>query len=173
MHELFVAFLSNATLETFRAIRDPIVNHANYDGYSQDLRDMENAYAQKRFADVKSIFGSAQPNLLLSPGAHLLLSLALKEEGNAKGSDLERFICYRCVEGIQLTGDGTQARPYLVLRTSDEYDVLSALGKRLASQHLVHDEHGKSFDQMVCEDGTQLWFDITEMMNAMTRRLQG
>src|SRR3954451_13572853 len=127
MQEIFVAFLSNPTLDTFRAVREIVVKAANYDGYSHDFRKMEEAYQQKRFADVKSAFAQAQPNLLLSPGAHLLLSMTLKEEGNAKGSEMERFICFRCVEGIKLTGDGTQGKPYLVLRTSDEYDMLSTL----------------------------------------------
>jgi hypothetical protein len=173
VQELFVAFLTDPTPESFRAIRTAVVTHANYDGYSQDLREMDTAYQEKRYADMKGVFGRVQPNLLLSPGAHLLLSLALKEEGNAQGSDLERFICFRCVNGIQSTGDGTQAHPYLVLRTSDEYDVLSALGKQLAGQHLVHGDGGTSYDWMVCEDGTELWFDITEMMSAMAHRLQG
>ena len=114
----------------------------------------------------------AQPNLLLSPLAHLLLSAALKEEGNEKAADLERFICFRCVDGIGLTGDGTRARPYLVLRTSDEYDMLNAQGKQFASQHLVH-EGGKSYDRMVCADDSELWFDVTDMMAAMARRLNG
>lgn len=172
MQELFVAFLQNPTLESFRAIRDMVVNHPNYDGYSQDLHDMENALEQKRFADVKNAFAQAQPNLLLSPGAHLLLSLALREEGNTQNSELERFICFRCIEGIQSTGDGTQERPYLVLRTSDEYDVLSVLGKQFVSQALVNGENGKSFDKMTCADGSELWYEITEMMDAMARRLQ-
>ena len=171
MQETFVAFLSNLTPDTFQAVRTLVVNHPKYDGYSQDLRQMEDAYQQKRYADVKNTFAQAQPNLLLSPGAHLLLSLTLKDEGNAKGSEMERFICFRCVEGIKLTGDGTQEKPYLVLRTSDEYDMLNALGKQFASQHLIHGEHGKSYDKMLCADGSEVWFDITEMMAAMARRL--
>lgn len=170
MQETFVAFLSNPTLDTFRAVRDIVVNNPNYDGYTRDLQAMEDALDQKRFGDVKDAFARAQPNLLLSPAAHLLLSLTLKEEGNGKGSEMERFICFRCIEGMKLTGDGSQAKPFLVLRTSDEYDMLSALMKRLASQHLVHDG-GKSFDRLVCEDGTEVWFDITEMMGAMARRM--
>jgi hypothetical protein len=172
MQELFVAFLSNPTPESFRALRDVVVTSPNYDGYSQDLRDMERALDEKRFTDVKNVFAQAQPNLLLSPSAHLLLSQALKEEGNEKASDLERFICFRCVDGITNTGDGTRARPYLVLRTSDEYDVLNAQGKRFASQHLVH-EGSKSYDRMVCADDSEVWFDITDMMAAMARRLNG
>src|SRR3954467_10725488 len=136
MQELFVAFLSNPTPESYRAIRDAVAKHPKYDGYSHDLRDMEKALDEKRFADVKNVFAQAQPNLLLSPSAHLLLSLVLKEEGNAKGSEMERFICFRCMDGIKLTGDGTQEKPYLVLRTSDEYDMLSTLDKQFGSQAL-------------------------------------
>lgn len=170
MQENFVAFLTTPTAEKFRAIRDAIAKHPSYDGYSNDLRDMEDAFQQKRFADVKTAFAQAQPNLLLSPAAHLLLSMSLKEEGNEKGSEMERFICFRCVEGIQTTGDGTQEKPYLVLRTSDEYDVLSALGKQLQSQALVHDQ-GKSYDKLTCADGSELWFDITDMLGKMAARM--
>jgi hypothetical protein len=173
MQELFVAFLTTPSIDTFRAIRDQIVKHPRYDGYSQDLHTMETAYQEKRFADVKNAFAQAQPNLLLSPAAHLLLSLVLRDEDNAKGSEMERFICFRCVDGIQLTGDGTQDRPYLVLRTSDEYDLLSALGKEFASQHLVHGDTGRSCDRMECADGSEVWFDITQMMNALSRKHSG
>lgn len=171
MQELFVAFLSNPTAESFRAVRDLVVNHPAYDGYSNDLRAMEEAFDKKLYADVKGAFARAQPNLLLSPGAHLLLSMTLKAEGNEKSSELERFICFRCVEGVRLTGEGTREKPYAVLRTSDEYDMISALGKKVASQHLVNDDGGKTYDRLVCEDGAELWFDISEMMAAMARRM--
>jgi hypothetical protein len=170
MQELFVAFLQNPSAESFRAIRAAVVNHPRYDGYSRDLNEMEDAHHQKRYADVKAAFGAAQPNLLLSPAAHLLLSMSLRAEGDDQNADLERFICFRCIEGIRATGDGTRDRPWLVLRTSDEYDVLSALGKQLSSQHLVH-ENERSFDKMACADGSELWFDITDMFAAMARRM--
>jgi hypothetical protein len=170
MQETFVAFLTTPTLDTFGAIRNLVVKAANYDGYSEDLRKMEDAYQQKRFADVKTAFAEAQPNLLLSPAAHLLLSMTLREEGNEKASEMERFICFRCVDGIKLTGDGTQEKPFLVLRTSDEYDMLSTLDKQFASQHLIHAD-GRSFDKISCADGSEFWFDITEMMAAMADRL--
>jgi hypothetical protein len=172
MHDQFVAFLTNPTRDSFLAIRALVAAHPNYDGYSDDFRAMEDALDRNDPAGVKDAFGRAQPNLLLSPGAHLLLSVALRSEGNEQAADVERLICFRCVEGVQLTGAGTAESPYLVLRTSDEYDLLSALDKRLASQHLVHD-NGKSFDRLVCDDGSELWFDITEMMAAAARRLSG
>src|SRR5262249_3037929 len=136
MQELFLAFLKAPTADTFRAVRDAVATHEKYDGYSRDLDNMRTAHAQKRYAEVRAAFVAAQPNLLLSPEAHFLLSLTAKALGDTAGSDTEKFVCFRCIDGILSTGTGTQEKPYLVLRTSDEYDVLSALGKQLQSQHL-------------------------------------
>lgn len=173
MRELFFAFLDNPTPETFQTIRDEVLRHENYDGYSRDLDEMDQAITDKRFAEVGPLFGAAQPNLLLSPGAHLLLAVAARELGNAEVADAERFICFRCLDGIIHSGDGTQAKPYRVLRTSDEYDVLAALGKQMQTQYLVHGEDGRSYDRMVCADGSELWFDITDQFAAMSRRVEG
>lgn len=173
MRELFFAFLENPTPENFGAVRSEVVNDPKYDGYSRDLDQMDRAINEKRFTDVGPLFAAAQPNLLLSPGAHLLLSVAAREQGNAKVADAERFICFRCLDGITGSGDGTQQKPYLVLRTSDEYDVLAALGKQLQTQHLVHSEDGRSCDRMVCADGSELWFDITAPFGTLSRRQEG
>lgn len=172
MNELFVAFVQNQTPETFGALRAHIVAQPNYDGYSRDLDDMDDAFQQKRYEDVRSKFGSTMPNLLLSPAAHMLVSMSLREDGHSEAAEMERFICFRCMEALQASGDGTKERPYLVLRTTDEYDLMGALGKELASQHLVHDGP-RQYDRMVCTDGSELWFDITEMMDAAAKRLQG
>jgi hypothetical protein len=171
MRELFLAFLKEPTAENFRTVRDLVVNAPNYDGYGGGLDQMRDAYNQKRFDDLRTAFGEAQPNLLLSPEAHFLLSLAARELGDAEGAEFEKFVCFRCIDGIRTTGEGTQEKPYLVLRTSDEYDVLNALGKQLQSQALVHGENGRSYDKMTLADGSEVWFDITDLFGAMARRL--
>src|SRR5262249_9427716 len=130
MQELFFAFIKSPTAETFRAVRDAVVGNEKYDGDSRDLDKMRTAYDQKRYPDVRAAFVAAQPNLLLSPEAHFLLSLSSKAEGDSDGSEMEKYVCFRCIDGILATGTGTQEKPYLVLRTSDEYDVMGALGKQ-------------------------------------------
>jgi hypothetical protein len=172
VQELFLAFLRTPTADTFRVVRDEVVRNPKYDGYSRDLDRMRAAYDQNRFAEVRTAFAEAQPNLLLSPESHFLLSLAARELGDAQGAEAEKFICFRCVDGILASGKGTREEPYPVLRTSDEYDVLRVQDKQLQSQHLVH-ENGRSFDRMVCTDGSEVWFDITDLFAAMARRLQG
>jgi hypothetical protein len=56
------------------------------------------------------------------------------------------------------SGDGTRARPWTVLRVSDEYDVLRSLGRRPASQELVG-QAGRELDRIECVDGSEAWFD--------------
>lgn len=170
MRERFFAFVEEPTADAFRAVRADVVAHEKYDGYSRDLDAMDEAVQQKRFADVGRLFGDAQPNLLLSPRAHMLLSLALRELGHTEAADIERFIFFRCIDGILTTGDGSRDRPYLVLRLSDEYDVLMALDKRLQSQGLTHGDDDHSYDVLHCEDGSEVWFDITDPFSAMSRQ---
>jgi hypothetical protein len=166
----FTAFLQDPTVESFLRVRSAILDHPKYDGYSDDLATMEKAFDTGFFASVRETFSESMPNLLLSPGAHMVLSLAARELGAENDYAIERMICFRCIDGIKCTGDGTRDRPYLVLRPSDEYDFLNAHGKLSHRQALIHDEVGQSFDHLECEDGTDYWFDVTEMFAALNRR---
>jgi hypothetical protein len=75
-----------------------------------------------------------------------------------------------CTEGILGTGDGTADHPYLVVRVSDEYDILRHLKKRSTSQGLRRKDD-KSCDVMTCADGSQIWFDVSAPFNRLMRRL--
>ena len=69
----------------------------------------------------------------------------------------------RMVAGILATGDGTRARPWTVLRVSDEYDVLRSLGRRPVSQELVGGA-GRELDRIECTDGSEAWFDASGLV---------
>ncbi len=125
MQELFVAFLQEPTAGI-------VPRHPRRGRESPEVRRLLPrpqpdgrripTEAIRRREDRSS--GKPQPNLLLSPGRTCYYSLAMREEGNTQGADMERFICFRCMDGIRLTGDGTQEHPFLRARTSDEYDLL-------------------------------------------------
>jgi hypothetical protein len=170
MNELFIAFLQSPSPDTYRAIRDAVVAHEKYNGYSNDLDQMREAFDAGSYAEFRTLFGEAQPNLLLSPEAHFLLSLTARELGDSDGADAEKFICFSCVEGILGSGDGTRESPYEILRISDEYDVLRFQGKRMQTQSLVHGDDGCSYDQMACDDGSEVWFDITDLYKTLGRQ---
>lgn len=73
-----------------------------------------------------------------------------------------------CIDCILSTGDGSKDQPYLVLRTSDEYDVLEHLDKKVKQQSLTGNGE-KRFDVLECEDGSEYWFDVTDALNSLTK----
>ena len=63
------------------------------------------------------------------------------------------------VSSVLATGDGTQERPWSVLRVADEYDILRASSQRPTAQRQVSDERGQ-FDVHTLEDGGEVWFRL-------------
>ena len=94
---------------------------------------------KKAYQSAIDTYHSTFPNLLLNPGAHIMLSHAYRALNNEKMADFEKQVASFLVSFILETGNGTKERPYLVLRTSDEYDVLEALGKERSKQELIED----------------------------------
>jgi hypothetical protein len=74
------------------------------------------------------------------------------------------------VLGILATGDGSADKPYLVSRVSDEYDILRHTKKGMKGQSL-RTKGDKSFDVIACQDGQELWFDITAVFGSMKKML--
>jgi hypothetical protein len=155
--------------QRYQELRQAVIRHEGYNGYSDDLGGCEKLYEEKRYEEVRAGLRDAMPNLLLSPRAHMLAALAARHLGDEQSSEMEGFIFNCCMEGILGSGDGTESAPYLVLRVSDEYDVLMHLSKTMRQQALIEREE-KSFDVLTCEDGTELWFDITDMHNRPENR---
>jgi hypothetical protein len=98
------------------------------------------------------------PGALLSPVVHTALAQALDRLGRAPEASRQRRLARAALRGIVASGDGTRARPWTVLRVSDEYDVLRSLGRRPASQELVG-QAGRELDRIECVDGSEAWFD--------------
>ena len=103
----------------------------------------------------------AMPNLLLSPRAHMVFAFIADKTGDEKTAEVEQLVAAACCEGILATGDGTKANPYLVVRTSDERDVMHYLDRQFKQQSLVEDGD-RHLDLIECEDGSEMWFDITD-----------
>jgi hypothetical protein len=127
---------------------------------------------QGRYGDARTRLSESMPNLLLSPRAHLVLALIAEKTGDEKGSQMERYIASSCAEGILATGDGSKGSPYVVLRTSDEHDVVQYLGKEFTRQALINEE-ARHYDVITCADGSELWFDITIPYNRLQQTFGG
>ena len=62
----------------------------------------------------------------LSPQAHRLAAEAAQRIGDQNSATAETVFATRCVDEIRATGDGSESRPFLVARVSDEADLLDA-----------------------------------------------
>lgn len=169
--ELFTRFLGEPTRENYVAVFDVLTGSPEYDPYSDDLEGLSDLIDRGKFAEAVERGYELMPKWLLSPRVHLLVSMAHGRAGDPKGAEMERMIAFRCVEGIESTGDGSEASPYLVTSTADEYDVLGARGKKPAGQAL-HERGDRRFDVMSCESGEEVWFEITRVYGQLHVRLR-
>lgn len=169
MHDEFVAFLKAPGKETFLAVRALIAASEGFDPYSRELDQAIELLQAERYADCTEALRAGMPGLLLSPRAHLIFGMAAKVSGDQEQSEFEYYVASTCVEGILSTGNGSATSPYLVLRTSDEYDVLEYLEKEFSGQTLAEYE-GKHYDIIKCTDGTEYCFDISEPYAKLQQR---
>ena len=159
----------NRDRDSFAALRAEIVSSEKYDPYSRELDEVNALLDAGDFEAAHCKLTEAMPNLFLSPAAHLAIAYVAEQTDDEESAKMEAFLAAMCCEGILTTGEGSRANPYLVLRTSDEYDVLQYLGKSFTGQALVEDGE-RHLDRMTCADGTELWFDITDAYNQLAQR---
>lgn len=152
-------FVADPTKENFLKHRELIITNPDYDPYSDDLEIMEKLYENKEY-DKLNYYVTI--NVLLSPRAHFFKYISLKEIGNEKTAESIVFICHNILNCIEKTGDGTIENPYIVIRVSDEKDLLELrLSKKYTQQRLIQHE-GKYLDVLTLEDDSELYFDITD-----------
>ena len=171
MDQQFVHFLKHPDPENFLALRNALLAQRGFDPYSTELRGVDSLLQEKRSAEAESVLRSAMsPNHLISPGAHLRLSIAYQQLGREEEAQRERAIGMRCLEGILSTGDGTSTHPFLVTRTSDEYDIVLAQGQRFAQQSLIRDGT-RHLDRITTESEAEYYFDVTDIFQLAKGKL--
>lgn len=99
------------------------------------------------------------PGAFLSPLAHGMLAQALTGLGRTRAAELERRLARAALVTIFNSGDGSRTRPWIVLRVSDEYDIVSALGERAEVQAPVVASE-QLFDRITTDRGRTHWFEM-------------
>jgi hypothetical protein len=168
MKQLLTTFLQDPTKENFLAIRAAVRGHPSYAPYSKDLAEIEAALFNNEADKAQEMLKAAQPNLLLSPRAHLFAAILARKRGEQQRVEMETFFANACAQGILSTGNGSENAPYLVLRIEDERDILKYIEKKMVEQALVHKEE-KHFDCVKTEDGLSLWFDLTDAYRTLQK----
>jgi hypothetical protein len=167
VNRAFAAFVKEPTKENFLRAFQQTTTAENYEPYSTELDDVKELAEGHKFVEAQARLKKAMPGLLLSPQAHFLASRVARGLGDATTAEKETSLGKKCLEGILGTGNGSAEKPYLVTRVSDEYDVLRQLKKFSAQQAVLH-KNGKVLDLIQCNDGIELWFDVTAAFTSMT-----
>jgi hypothetical protein len=161
--QLLITFLEEPSKENFLIARNFVVSHETYSPYDQEHKSLEMLYSKGEYETVNKGISALMPNWLLSPYIHIFWSMVANKLSDQANSKMEMFIAQMCIKGILSTGDGSPEHPFLVTRTLDEYDILREMNKELEMQSL-NKENGKHLDYLRCKDGTEIVFDITDLI---------
>lgn len=170
-NEQFLRFLKAPDSESYLAVRAALVSSEHYDPYSDEMETIDEMLSSGKLAEAREMLLESMPNLFLSPRAHMTLSYIAENASDDEGAQMEGFIAATCAKAILATGDGSKENPYIVVRTSDEHDVVPLLGKQPRSQSLVRDGD-RYLDVMRYNDGKEMYFDITDAFTTNSRRMR-
>jgi hypothetical protein len=157
---LFDRYLSEPSAENYMHLRAAVAISSDYEPYTNYKEQAYGLMEAGKFAEAVEYLIACMPNWFLNPGIHFLLSFIYHKLDQAEPSQAEMSMAMLFLEGILLTGDGSDEQPYLVLHTADEDDVLLHLNKEPKNQSLV-EQRGKYFDRQLCADGSEVWFDVS------------
>jgi hypothetical protein len=160
MPDLFSDFMATPSGDTFVPLRAAVTDAPEYDFHANDVEELDQLVNDEDYEEVSARMGALMPNWLLSPRVHRLLAYAAGQLGDTETAQREGYLARACLRGLLQSGDGTPERPYLVTHVADEYDVLDYLKKDPVEQRQVVGPGG-AFDVLLCEDDSELWFDIS------------
>jgi hypothetical protein len=153
-------FLQAQTEGNFLALRQEIATVPGFSRYASYEAVGFALVEQQKLTEALAALKAMMPGSFLSPGLHNLLAFIQTKLNNGEEAGKESYLATAVMRSILATGDGSEARPYLVLQVSDEYDVLKVLGKESAAQGL-HWRQERVLDRHECTDESILWFDVT------------
>lgn len=153
-------YLAEPKLDRFLELRAAVAGLPGYAPYSDNLREGWALFEEEQFEKAKGLLESVLPGWILNPGIHQMLSFIWHKLGQEEAAQYEFAVAVALLNAILSTGDGSKAQPYLVLYPADEYDLLAYLEKRSTSQSLEMLGE-KRYDCQTCDDGTEIWFDVT------------
>ncbi|MGK0188105.1 MAG: hypothetical protein ACI9R3_003897 [Verrucomicrobiales bacterium] len=173
MYGELTAFIENPVLEEFLKLRAGVMVEPDFNPDSDHLASVDELVAAGQYGKVIDLIRDAiWPNFLLSPGAHVQLGYALQKEEREREANVERAIAALLLRGIELTGDGSESKPFLVARTSDEYDYLFAKQLQFAS-HTDVDSDGRQLDCILVREKGTIFFDVTDICSIRRSRSSG
>ena len=134
-----------------------------------EIAELERLLSQEEYQAVLDRIDALPASKILSPRVHYIAAEAAEALGDSANVELERSLFVLALRGLLSTGDGTAFNPFVVCHPSDEYDILATLGREPAGQSLTERE-GRLLDVIVCADGRETCFDVTDVLVRPTRQ---
>jgi len=160
----FLKFIAEPSVEKYLELRRRLLKREDFQPYSTEMLEIVELMNAGKYREAVECFERGLKNLILSPGANLLISSVHEKLGEKDVAEFHRHFAFAIMTCILESGDGSEEAPYLVTRVSDEYDVLEVLDKKMVHQQLVEDiESGRLMDVLECSDGSTVYFDVTEI----------
>jgi hypothetical protein len=169
--EGFGVFVNGPTPEAFLLLRTLVTHLPTYEPYADEICRLDRLYEDGHFEEVRAAACEIMPNYLLTPRFHLISGLAAARVGDHDWEQSEDAAFRACIEGILSTGAGSEVQPYLITHVTEEYDILNRLNKAPRLQSLVQSNSGYC-DMFTCEDGTTIWFDVTDPLLHLERTVR-
>lgn len=132
--DLLEDWMAAPTVEGAARLRAAIRLEPEYNPYRDISAHCDREYRAGRVAALREMLLSLMPSQALSPSAHGMLARCHEALGDDAAAAAERRLMVLSAQAILRSGDGSADRPWTVLRTSDEYDVLEVLGMQYESQ---------------------------------------
>lgn len=152
-------YFADPSPTTAAALRAEIMASPGYDPRVDIPQRVAAAREAGQHAEVVAQVRALLPGIFLSATAHAHLAEAYAALGQETEAERERALVRRSLALVFESGDGSQERPWQVLRISDEYDAVAARGRSVAGQELRHVD-GRAFDILTLDDGQQTWFEL-------------
>jgi hypothetical protein len=169
MQRQLAAFVEQPCKETFLAARDAVLHQSPLPLVAAEIAELDLLLEDKEYQALLDCLDALPPSKVLSPRIHFLAAEAAEALGHAEDVELERSLFVLTLQGLLATGDGTRSNPYFVCHASDEYDILAALCLEAAGQSLT-EHRGRLCDVLLCTDGRELWFDVTDLLRRPKNR---
>jgi hypothetical protein len=165
------ALLPHPTKENYMRTYRLLCGSSFYNPFSKDVEELESLLNAGNFNGVVQKYKAANPNIILTPQAHLVYAFALKELKEINTSQIFIAAAMSVCEAIRTTGTGTQSSPFIVTHQDScagfvefglEKDPISIRGDAETALQIIK-----------CKDGSEVWFDFFTGMNMKTEFLKG
>ncbi len=153
-------FYGEPTAERYELLLKEQVSVPGYNAH-EDYIELRSLVREGDTRKAQKLIDQFLPLYPLSPRLHLLASTNAEKSGDSELTQLEQERGFACLDAILATGDGSEARPYLSSKVSDEYDILFIVRQESVEEQRLEFRGDRIFDRILCESGAEVWFDIT------------